>query len=62
MKSAAKRLGAVVSRVVNKVIGAESAKRRATMRRGNPSQRGITQGHTESIRSTIGGTNIGGLG
>ena len=62
MKSAAKRLGAVISRAGNKIIGAESAKKRATMPRGNPHKRGITQAHTEGIRTSIGGTNIGGLG
>ncbi len=62
MKSAIKRIGGALSRAANKISGAEAAKRRAARPRGNRHQRGITQAHMEGIRTSVGRTNIGGLG
>ncbi len=62
MKSAIKRLGGALSRAANKIGGAESAKRRAMRPRGNPHHRGIRQAQMEGIRTSVGGTNVGGLG
>ena len=62
MRSTIKRIGGALSRAANKISGAEAAKRRAARPRGNPDKRGITQAHMEGIRTSVGRTNIGGLG
>ena len=62
MKSAIKRISGALSRAAAKISGADAAKRRAARPRGNPQHRGIRAAQMEGIRTSVGGTNVGGLG
>lgn len=62
MKTAFKRVRGALSKLGHKVNGTESAKRRATMHRGQAKDPGVSKSQAEGIRGSLGGGNIGGLG
>ena len=62
MESKMARVRGALSKLGHKVIGTESAKRRATQRQQQSGQPGVSQTQAQGIRGSIGGGNIGGLG